>query len=95
MLATPPPAPSLAHLALRFPPVSLFLERFRAVLKRRRGFLFDDEVDGMSRVEQAVAFLALLELCKAGEIQLAQTAPFEPIIVSVGAGAGTALRSGR
>lgn len=95
MLATPPPAPSLAHLALRFPPVSLFLERFRAVLKRQREFLFDDEVDGMSRVEQAVAFLALLELCNAGEIQLAQTAPFEPITVSGGAGAERALRGGR
>ena len=31
-LAAEPPAPSLAHLALRFPPMSLFLERFRAVL---------------------------------------------------------------
>ena len=37
---------------------------------------------GLSRVEQAVAFLALLELRKAGEIALAQAAPFAPIRVS-------------
>ena len=46
----------------RFPPVSQFLERFRAVLRRRRRFDFDAEVGTLSRVDQAVAFLALLEL---------------------------------
>ena len=35
---------------------------------RRRRFDFDTEVQGLSRVEQAVAFLALLELRKEGEI---------------------------
>ena len=80
-LAADPPAPSLSHLELRFPPVSLFLDRFRAVLRRRRQFVFDREVDTLSRVEQAVAFLALLELRKAGEIKLGQPAPFEPITV--------------
>lgn len=80
-LAAPPPEPSLRHLALRFPPVSLFLERFRAVLRRRRQFEFDAEVGSLARVEQAVAFLALLELRKAGEVRLGQGAPFEPITV--------------
>jgi segregation and condensation protein A len=80
-LATEPPEPSLKHLELRFPPVSLFLDRFRAVLRRRRRFVFDSEVGSLSRVEQAVAFLALLELRKAGEINLGQSAPFEPITV--------------
>ena len=69
-------------MALRFPPVAQFLERFRAVLRRRRVFDFDGEVAGLSRVEQAVAFLALLELRKSGEIALAQAAPFAPIRVS-------------
>src|SRR5205823_6407206 len=73
---------SLAHMGLRFPPVSLFLERFRAVLRRRRRFDFDAEVGGMSRVEQAVAFLALLELRRAGEVALSQAAPFTPIRVA-------------
>lgn len=81
-LAVPPPNVSLTHMALRFPPVSQFLERFRAVLARRRRFDFDSEVTGLSRVEQAVAFLALLELRKSGEIALSQAAPFAPIRVS-------------
>jgi segregation and condensation protein A len=82
LLATPPPSVSLGHMALRFPPVSQFLERFRALLARRTRFDFDTEVAGYSRVEQAVAFLALLELRKAGEIALGQAAPFAPIRVS-------------
>jgi segregation and condensation protein A len=81
-LAVPPAKVSVAHMALRFPPVSQFLARFRAVLGRRRKFDFDAEVEGLSRVEQAVAFLALLELRKAGEVALAQAAPFAPIRVS-------------
>ena len=35
LLAAPPPEVSLSHMALRFPPVSQFLERFRAVLRTR------------------------------------------------------------
>ena len=80
-LAAEPPRVSLAHMELRFPPVSQFLERFRAVLQRRSLFDFDAEVDSLSRVEQAVAFLALLELARAGEATLAQGAPFAPIRV--------------
>ncbi len=82
LLAAPPPSVSLTHMALRFPPVSQFLERFRLLLTRRRLFDFDAEVHGLSRVEQAVAFLALLELRKAGEVGIAQAAPFAPIRVS-------------
>jgi segregation and condensation protein A len=81
-LAVPPPKVSLSHMALRFPPVAQFLERFRAVLRRRRVFDFDGEVSSLSRVEQAVAFLALLELRKSGELELEQAAPFAPIRVS-------------
>ena len=81
-LAAEPPDVSLAHLELRFPPVSRFLEQFRAVLGRRQRFDFDHEVVGFSRVEQAVAFLALLELRRAGEISLEQAAPFAPIRVA-------------
>jgi segregation and condensation protein A len=81
-LAAPPPAVSLGHMALRFPPVSQFLERFRSLLSRRRRFDFDTEVGMLPRVEQAVALLALLELRKSGEIDLSQAAPFAPIRVS-------------
>jgi segregation and condensation protein A len=81
-LAAEPPGVSVAHMALRFPPVELFLERFRAVLSRRRRFDFEAEAGELSRVEQAVAFLALLELRKNGELSLEQAAPFAPIRVS-------------
>jgi segregation and condensation protein A len=82
VLAAEPPAPSLAHMALRFPPVTQFVERFRALLRRRRRFDFDLEVASLSRIEQAVAFVALLELRRNGEIALEQAAPFAPIRVS-------------
>jgi segregation and condensation protein A len=81
-LAQEPPAVSLQHMALRFPPVERFLDRFRALLERRRGFHFEAEAQGLSRVEQAAAFLAVLELHKAGEATLHQAAPFAPIRVS-------------
>jgi segregation and condensation protein A len=80
-LGAEPPAVSLAHLELRFPPVAQFLERFRAVLARRRVFDLDAEVEGMSRIEQAVAFLALLELRRGDEVALEQGSPFAPIRV--------------
>src|SRR5436190_10080445 len=82
LLAAEPPNVSLRHMALRFPPLSQFVERFRALLARRSRFDFDQEVAELSRVEQAVAFLALLELRRTSEIALAQAAPFAPIRVS-------------
>ena len=91
-LAAEPPSVSLAHLELRFPPVSQFLERFRAVLRRRRRFDLDAEVEGLSRIEQAVAFLALLELRRSDEVALEQAAPFAPIRVSRGAEAAEERR---
>jgi segregation and condensation protein A len=84
-LAAEPPSVSLAHMELRFPPVSQLLARFRAILSRRARFDFDREVDGMSRAEQAVAFLALLELRKAGEVGIEQSVPFGPIRVALAA----------
>ena len=56
LLAAEPPSVSLNHMALRFPPVAQFVERFQALLSRRSRFDFDGEVVGLSRVEQAVAF---------------------------------------
>ena len=81
-LAVEPPAPSTAHMALRFPPVAQFVERWRSLLRRRTRFDFDQEVAGLSRVEIAVAFLALLELRKQNEIAISQAAPFAPIRIS-------------
>ena len=81
LLATEPPQVSLRHMALNFPPVSQFLERFRAVLRRRSRFDFDTEVRELTRLEQASAFLAVLELRRSGELLLEQAAPFAPIRV--------------
>jgi segregation and condensation protein A len=80
-LAVEPPSVSLAHMELTFPPVTRFLERFRALLRRRSQLDFDQEVGGLSRAEQAVAFLALLELRRADQITISQAAPFAPIRV--------------
>jgi segregation and condensation protein A len=81
-LAADPPAPSTAHMALEFPPVARFLERWRSLLRRRSRLDFDQETAGLSRVEIAVAFLAVLELVKAREIAVAQAAPFAPIRIA-------------
>ena len=81
-LAVEPPAVSLAHLEFRYPPVSEFLARFRAVLRRRPRFDFEREVRGLTRVEQAIAFLALLELRKGNEIAIDQARSFAPIRVT-------------
>ena len=78
-LAAEPPDVSLAHMQLRFPPVAQFLERFRTLLRRRRCFTFDEEVAALSRLEQASAFLALLELRKRNELAIEQPEPFAPI----------------
>ncbi|HEU4449280.1 MAG TPA: segregation/condensation protein A [Gaiellaceae bacterium] len=80
-LAAEPPEPSLRHLVLTYPPLARFLDRFRALLRSRGRFAFDREVDRLPRVEQIVAFLALLELRKQEEAQIAQAGPFEPITV--------------
>ena len=82
LLAAEPPTVSLAHMELRFPPVAQFLERFRALLARRSVFDFDAELAGLSRAEQAIAFLALLDLRRSDEIKISQAAPFAPIRVS-------------
>ena len=82
LLAVPPPEVSLAHMALRFPPVTQFLERFRSVLRRRTRFDFDAEVGELPRIEQAIALLALLELRRSGEISIEQAAPFAPIRIA-------------
>jgi segregation and condensation protein A len=81
-LAAEPPQVSLAHMSLQFPPVSQFVERFRALLARRARVDFDAAVEGLSRVEVAVAFLARLDLRRADEIALDQASPFAPIRIS-------------
>ena len=54
----------------------------REAFVQRRRVKTDAELEGMSRLEQAAAFLALLELRKGNEVQIEQAAPFAPIRVS-------------
>ena len=49
---------------------------------RRSRVDFDEVAAGLSRVEVAVAFLALLDLRRADEIVIDQAAPFAPIRIS-------------
>ncbi len=81
-LAEEPPSVSLDHMALQFPPVSRFVQRFRSLLSRRTRVDFDEAVEGLSRIEVAVAFLALLDLRRSNEIAIDQAAPFAPIRIS-------------
>ena len=69
-------------MSLRFPPVAQFLERWRALLTRRSRLDFEEGIVGCTRIEVAVAFLALLELRKQGEIAIQQAAPFAPIRIA-------------
>ena len=56
------------NLELRFPPVEQFLHRFRGLLARRTRFDFDTEVQGMTRVEQAVRLGYAAEVARAGTV---------------------------
>ncbi len=69
-------------MALEFPPVAQFVERWRSLLRRRARLDFDQEVAGLSRVEIAVAFLALLELARQQELAVTQAGPFAPIRIA-------------
>ena len=80
-MAEDPPQLSLNHLALKLPPTELFLSRFRSLIEGKRRFVFDEEVGELSRIEQAVALVALLELGKSGEAKIGQSAHLEPIVV--------------
>ena len=78
-LAEAPAVVSVAHMELDYPPLVDLLELFRGLLRRRPVFDFEAEVAGLSRAEQVVAFLAVLELVKSDELELTQAAPFAAI----------------
>jgi segregation and condensation protein A len=85
-LLTPPPKIDISSVRRRLVPVSEFLIRFRALLAERRGFAFEEAVAGLDRLSQAAAFLAVLELYKAGEADPVQDELFGPIRVGRGSG---------
>jgi segregation and condensation protein A len=81
-LLEPPAVLDIAAVRGRSVPVGPFLRRFRDLLRERGTFMFDEQVDGLGREEQAAAFLALLELYKRGELRAGQAQPFGPIRVA-------------
>ena len=76
------PDVDVRHLVGRHASVHEMTGRLLGVLHKRRTFSLDEAVEGLTRLDQAVAFVAALELCKAGEVMLAQQDRFGPITVS-------------
>jgi segregation and condensation protein A len=76
------PDVDVRHLVGRHASVHEMTGRLLGVLRQRRSFNLDEAVEGLTRLDQAVAFVAALELCKAGHVQLAQEDRFGPITVT-------------
>ena len=90
-LLVPPPPIDVSSVRRPLVSVDVFLERFRSILRDRRGFTFDEAVHGLDRLSQAAAFLAVLELVKRGEVAGEQAETFGPIRVVALAGAERAI----
>lgn len=80
-LLEPAPRLELSHLPRRILPVRTLIDRFRGLLAERGTFVFDEEVARLDRMAQAVAFWAVLELYRRGEVRVAQAEAFAPIRV--------------
>jgi segregation and condensation protein A len=80
------PDVDVRHLVGRHMTVHEMSERLIGILRRDHRYSLDDAVDGMSRLDQAVAFVAVLELYKNGQIDIDQSEHFGPIQVSEYAG---------
>ena len=81
-LLVPPPHIDVSSVRRPLVPVEQFLDRFRSILRERRGFQFEEAVRGLDRLSQAAAFLAVLELVKRGEVRADQPELFAPIRVA-------------
>lgn len=82
------PDVDVRHLVGRHASVHEMTGRLLGVLRQRRRFTLDEAVEGLTRLDQAVAFVAALELCKAGQVQLEQGERFGPITVTQREAAG-------
>jgi segregation and condensation protein A len=80
LLQIPPPI-DLRHVRRPAVSVEQRLAHLRDLLASRRGFSFDEAVEGADRLTEAVTLFALLELYKAGEACWEQDEPFGPITV--------------
>jgi segregation and condensation protein A len=80
-LLTVPPPLDLRHVRRPAVSVEQRLRHLRDLLARRSPFSFDEAVEGVDRLTEAVTLFALLELYKAGEAKWEQEVPFGPITV--------------
>jgi segregation and condensation protein A len=80
-LLTVPPPLDLRHVRRPAVSVDQRLRHLRDLLARRSRFSFDEAVEGVDRLTEAVTLFALLELYKAGEAKWEQEVPFGPITV--------------
>jgi segregation and condensation protein A len=80
LLRIPPPI-DLRHVRRPAVSVGQRLRHLRDLLSTRRGFSFDEAVEGADRLTEAVTLFALLELYKAGEAQWEQDEAFGPITI--------------
>lgn len=76
------PNVDVRHLVGKHASVHEMTGRLLSLLKERRIVSFESAVDGCSRLDQAVAFVAALELCKNGHVHLAQGELFGPISIT-------------
>ena len=83
-LLTVPPPLDLRHVRRPAVSVEQRLRHLRDLLARRARFSFDEAVEGVDRLTEAVTLFALLELYKAGEAKWEQEVPFGPITVVPG-----------
>ena len=82
------PDVDIRHLVGKHASVHEMSARMLDILRRRPRFSLDEAVEGLSRLDQAVAFVAVLELCKNGQVVLDQPEEFGPIEVSTKAHEG-------
>ena len=80
-LLTVPPPLDLRHVRRPAVSVEQRLRLLRDLLASGSRFSFDEAVEGVDRLTEAVTLFALLELYKAGEAKWEQEVPFGPITV--------------
>lgn len=76
------PEPSLAHINTRRLSVPDALGRLQRALSRARDISFDEVVRGYDPLEEAITFMAALELARRGDVTLAQPVPFGDIAIT-------------
>ena len=83
------PDVDVRHLVGRHATVHEMTHRLLDRLHARKQFHLDEVFEGLSRLDQAVAFVAALELCRHGRVDLRQEDTFGPIEVAWRPGADT------